>query len=74
MFDSVSANTAEATSGGWIDVDGWHIKVPDHLQVALPATFVGFKDFVTSASRFSGFEVEVRLPLFHLFTAASRRH
>ncbi|TKA66580.1 hypothetical protein B0A49_06047 [Cryomyces minteri] len=37
-------------SGGFIDVNGYHIRVPDNLLLAFPAKFVPFSDVFTAGS------------------------
>ncbi|KAK2028555.1 hypothetical protein LX32DRAFT_673414 [Colletotrichum zoysiae] len=58
-FESASASTTEFNTGGIIKCNGHSITVPRNLQVTYPAAFIGFKDFVASSSRYTGYNCEV---------------
>ncbi|KAJ9656092.1 hypothetical protein H2201_008643 [Coniosporium apollinis] len=52
-LDGLSVNTpTKFNSGGFIDVDGYHIRVPDNLLVNFPAAFVPWSNlFATGAPK-----------------------
>ncbi|TLS29266.1 hypothetical protein PpBr36_01475 [Pyricularia pennisetigena] len=58
-FEGATANDDSFNTGGFVDVLGQSVTVPQNLQVAFPATFVPWKDFVGSASKFLGYEISV---------------
>ncbi|KAI6383550.1 hypothetical protein MCOR25_000007 [Pyricularia grisea] len=58
-FEGATADDDSFNTGGFVSVLGQSVTVPKNLQVAFPATFVPWKDFVGSASKFLGYEINV---------------
>ncbi|KAB5522136.1 hypothetical protein GE09DRAFT_501728 [Coniochaeta sp. 2T2.1] len=58
-FNDASASSADANSGGSVTVNGYTITVPKNMQVAFPAAFIGWRDFVDHKGSFIGYQMDV---------------
>ncbi|KAI6321072.1 hypothetical protein MCOR07_004608 [Pyricularia oryzae] len=58
-FEGATADDDSFNTGGFVTVLGQKVTVPKNLQVAFPATFVPWKGFVESASKFLGYEISL---------------